>query len=272
MSTNLRPHALVTGASSGIGTSFAERLAKDGYDLIIVARRQDRLETLAQRLQESYQVHVEVLAADLSKSDGLHTVEKRIAEDSALEMLVNNAGFGGYMPFIELEPDKAEELINLQVLAVTRLTRAALPGMLSRGHGSIINVSSRLGFSGSLGSAQMPKRATYAATKAFINTFSQLVQSELEGTGVQVQALCPGLVATEFHTLVGTDTSRFPAGLVMKPEDVVEASLAALKLGEVICVPALEDVSLLTQIQESERKFFELSRTGNLAQRYKDAK
>ena len=208
----------------------------------------------------------------MSKPDSLHTVEKRIAEDSALEMLVNNAGFGGYMPFVELDPDKAEELINLQVVAVTRLTRAALPNMLARGRGSIINVSSRLAFSASLGSGQMPKRATYAGTKAYINTFSQLLQSELEETGVQVQALCPGLVETEFHSHVGADTNRFPAGMVMKPEEVVEASLAGLKLGEVICVPALEDASLLMQIQESEKKFFESSRMGNLAQRFRDAK
>jgi uncharacterized protein len=272
MTTNTRPRALVTGASSGIGASFAERLAHDGYDLIIVARRRDRLEVLAQSLQASHQVHVEVLVADLSKSDSLRTVEDKIAEDSNLEILVNNAGFGGYIPFVELDPDQAEEQINLQVVAVTRLTRAALPGMLARKHGAIINVSSRLAFSGAMGSAQMPKRATYAGTKAYINTFSQLVQSEIEGSGVQVQALCPGLVETEFHSHVGTDTSRLPAGMVMKPEDVVEASLAGLKLGEVICVPALEDASLLTQIQESEKKFFETSRMGILAQRYKDAK
>jgi hypothetical protein len=268
MPTDVRPHALVTGASSGIGAAFAERLAKDGYDLIIVARRHDKLEELAQRLQGSHRVNVEVLVADLSKPDSLRTVEKQIAEDSALELLVNNAGFGGYMPFVELDPDKAEELINLQVLAVTRLTRAALPGMIVRGRGYIINVSSRLGFSGSLGSSQLPKRATYAGTKAFINTFTQLLQSELDGTGVQVQALCPGLVATEFHMHVGTDSSRFPAAIVMQPEDLVSASMAGLKLGEVICVPALEDVSLLTQIQESERKLFELSRTGSVAKRY----
>jgi short-subunit dehydrogenase len=260
---------LVTGASSGIGAAFAERLAGDGYNLIVVARRRDRLEGLAQRLKENHQVDVEVLVADLSKPDSLRTVEKRIAEDSALEMLVNNAGFGGYMPFTELDPDKAGELINLQVLAVTRLTRAALPGMIARGRGSIVNVSSRLGFSASMGSSQLPKRATYAGTKAFINTFSQLLQSELEGTGVQVQALCPGVVATEFHTHVGTDTNRFPAAIVMKPEDLVEASLAGLKLGEVICVPALEDIELLKQIQESEKRFFELTRSGTVAKRYK---
>ena len=268
MSETIRPHALVTGASSGIGAAFAERLAKDGYDLVIVARRSDKLEELAQQLQERYRVNVTALVADLSKPDSLRVVEKRIAENSALELLVNNAGFGGCMPFVELDPDKAEELINLKVLAVTRLTRAALPGMLARRKGAIINVSSRLGFSGSLGSSQLPKRATYAGANAYINTFTQLLHSELDGTGVQVQALCPGLVATEFHGHVGTDSSRFPAAIVMQPDDLVSAALAGLKLGEVICVPALEDADLLTQIQESERKFFELSRTGSVAKRY----
>jgi short-subunit dehydrogenase len=173
------------------------------------------------------------------------------------------------MPFVELDPQKAEDLINLQVLAVTRLTRAALPGMITRKQGAIINVSSRLAFSGSMGSSQLPKRATYVSTKAFINAFSQLLQSEIEGTGVQVQTLCPGVVQTEFHEHVGIDPNRYPAAMVMKPEDVVQASLAGLKLGEVICVPALEDTSLLTQIQESEKRFFELTRSGSLAERYR---
>lgn len=270
MTTSSRPRALVTGASSGIGSAFAERLAKDGYDLTIVARRRDKLEELAERLKESHAVDVEVLAADLTQPDSLRTVEKRIADDTTLEMLVNNAGFGGYMPFVELDPDKAEELVNLKVLAVTRLTRAALPGMIARGRGSIINVSSRLAFSGPLGSSQLPKRATYAAANAYINTFSQLVQSELEGTGVRVMALCPGVVATEFHSHVGTDTSRFPAGIVMKAEELVDTSLAGLKLGEVVCIPAMEDVELLTQIQEAERRFFEQTRSGTVASRYKD--
>jgi len=268
MTANVRPSALVTGASSGIGTSFAERLAKDGYNLIIVARRRDRLEELAGRLHETYQVDVEVLVADLSDHDSLLTVEKRIAKDSALELLVNNAGFGAYMNFVELDPNRAEELINVKVLAITRLTRAALPGMIQRRHGSIINVSSRLAFSGSLGSSQMPKRATYAGANAYINAFTELLQSELDGTGVQVQALCPGIVATEFHTIQGADPNSYPAAIVMTPEDLVSASLAGLKLGEVICVPALEDISLLTQIQEDEKKMFESSRTAGVAKRY----
>ena len=266
-----RPHALVTGASSGLGAAFAERLARDGYDLIVVARRRDKLEALSERIQKAPQAagaSVEVLVADLSRSADLRTVEKHITDDKALEMLVNNAGFGGYMPFAQLDPDKAEELVNLQVLAVTRLTRAALPGMLARRKGAIINVSSRLAFSGSLGSGQLPKRATYAATKAYINTFAQLLNSELDGTGVQVQALCPGVVSTEFHERMGMDSKQYPPAIVMKPEDVVAASLAGLKSGEVICLPALDDPALLTQIHESERRLFETTRSGSLSRRY----
>lgn len=264
-----RKYALVTGASSGIGVAFAERLAHDGFDLIIVARRKDRLESLAQRIKENHHVNVEVFPADLGDHDSIRTVEKRIEEEPALEMLVNNAGFGGYMPFVELDPDKAEELINVKVLAVMRLTRAALPGMIARKSGSVINVSSRLAFSGPLGSSQLPKRATYAGANAYINTFTQLLQSEVEGTGVQMQALCPGVVATEFHSLVGADTSRFPAAIVMQADELVDASLKGLKLGEVICVPALEDSNLLMQIQEDQKRFFESSRTDSVAARYK---
>ncbi len=272
MTTDLLPqkaHALVTGASSGIGAAFAERLAQKGYDLAIVARRRDRLEVLAQRLQEQHQVHVEILVADLSQHGDLLSVEKYIAAQAGLEMLVNNAGFGGYKSFVELDPGTAEELINLKVLAVTRLTRAALPGMLARGRGSIINVSSRLAFSAPLGSSRLPRRATYAGTNAYINTFPELLQSELEGTGVQVQALCPGVVETEFHERVGADPRRFPAAIVMKPEDLVDASLKGLELGEVICVPAMEDERLLEKIQESQREFFEQSTGGTVAERYK---
>src|ERR1051325_2945660 len=135
-----RELALVTGASSGLGAAFAERLAKDGYDLILVARRRERLEVLAGQLQASQHVNVNVYPADLSKSNDLHMVEKQI-QNSNVDLLVNNAGFGGYKAFVELDPNQAEELINLKVLAITRLTRTALPGMIQRGRGAVINVS-----------------------------------------------------------------------------------------------------------------------------------
>jgi short-subunit dehydrogenase len=230
-----------------------------------VARRRDRLEALAQRLHDQYQAAVEVLVADLTKPDQLRTVERRIAEDSALDMLVNNAGFAGYMPFVQLDPDRAEELIDLHVVALTRLTRAALPGMIERGRGTIINVSSGLAFSGALPWPYLPKRATYAACKAYINTFTQLLHQELAGTGVQVQALCPGLVQTEFHQGMGME---YPPD-IMTPEVVVDASLAGLRLGEVICVPMLDDPNVLKQIEDSQHNIFANVRRGTPADRYK---
>ena len=263
-----RARALITGASSGIGAAFAERLARDNYELIIVARRVGRLEALAKVLKAKYHAPVEVLAADLSDADQLKTVEQRITHDSALDMLVNNAGFGDYQPFINLDPNKSDELIRLQVTAVTRLTRAALPLMISNGKGTIINVSSRLAFSGSLTAPSLPKRAVYAGTKAYINTFTQILHSELTGTGVKVQALCPGVVRTEFHERMGMDPSRIPASMVMKPEDVVEASVAGLRLGEVVCIPALVDPTLLDHVHQSEFKLLDGSGGGTVAERY----
>jgi uncharacterized protein len=262
------PLALITGASSGIGATFADRLAQDNYQLIIVARRVGRLEALAQILKKKYQTPVEVLSSDLSDPEQLRTVEQRISHESTLEMLVNNAGFGAYQPFLNLDPNKADELIRLQVTAVTRLTRAALPQMVSRGKGFIINVSSRLAFSGSLTAPSLPKRAVYAGTKAYVNAFTQILQSELAGTGVKVQALCPGVVRTEFHERMGMDSSRIPASMVMKPEDVVKASLSGLKLGEVICIPSMQESTLLDHVHQSEFSLWERTGGGTLAERY----
>jgi short-subunit dehydrogenase len=140
--------------------------------------------------------------------------------------------------------------------------------MIARGRGVIINVSSRLALTASMASPPLPQRATYAATKAYINVFTQLLHQELAGTGVQVQALCPGIVATEFLERVGSDPGQFPAAAVMQPEQLVAASLAGVQLGEVICVPALEDASLMTHLQASERRVFEQSRSGRVATRY----
>jgi short-subunit dehydrogenase len=265
---DVKPRALVTGASSGIGAAFATRLARDGYDLVLVARRQDRLKELARNLRETHGVNVEILGADLTKANELRAVEAHVAGDPVLSMLVNNAGFGAYRSFLELDPDLAEKLINLQVLAVTRLTRAALHGMIARGQGAIINVSSRLAFSGPLDSPQIPRRATYAATKSFINTFTQILANELEGTSVRVQALCPGVVRTEFHLRQGIDPSRFPDNLVMDARELVDASLAGLQLGEVICIPALQDDGLLAQFNEIERQILQDSGQGQVAPRY----
>ena len=245
--------ALITGASAGIGAAFADRLAGDGYDLVLVARRRERLDTIAARLRANHSVNVEVLAADLTKPEELRTVEQRLEQSPFVSLLINNAGFGGYMPFVELDADRAEEQIRLHV----RLTRAAVGGMVARKHGAVINVSSRLAFSGSMPSPPLPRRATYAASKAYINTFTQIVANELAGTGVRVQALCPGLVKSEFHAGMNLDYSQFPPGMVMIPEMVAAASLVCLERGDVFCLPGLEDYTLVAQISEAERRLLE---------------
>jgi short-subunit dehydrogenase len=250
--------------------AFAEQLAGDGYDVIIVARRRERLEALAQRLRTDHGAAVEVFVADLTNPAAVQAVEQRVAEDTGLELLVNNAGFAGYMPFVQLDPDRAEELIRVHVIATTRVTRAALPGMLRRGRGAIINVSSLLGFSASVpSSSPMPRRAVYAGCKAYINTFTEVLHHELEGTGVQVQALCPGPVQdTEFHDHVpGFDRSCL--GIVgIHARGIVRAALTGLELGEVICVPGLDDPDLIAQVRGDERQMLARAAPGGLAARY----
>jgi short-subunit dehydrogenase len=260
--------ALVTGASSGLGAAFARRLARDFSRLILVARRRERLEALSRELQAAHPVEVEVLVADLTAPDQLRRVEAHLAADDRLQLLVNNAGFGAYMPFVQLDADRAEELVRLQALAVTRLTRAALPGMITRGRGYIINVASRLAFSAALPTPPLPGRATYAATKAYVVTFTRILDSELRDTGVRVQALCPGLVRTEFHERMGVDPSRLPGGSIMPAEACVEASLAGLQLGEVVCVPALDDPERLNRVDAAHRDLLEHSTSGQVAERY----
>lgn len=260
--------ALITGASSGIGAAFAERLARDQYNLILVARRREQLEALAKELRATRHITAEVLPADLTRAEDLSRVEQRVMASGDLTLLVNNAGAGAYKPFVNLEAELAEALIRLQVVAVTRLCRAALPGMISRQQGAIINVSSRLAFSGALPSPPLPKRAVYAASKAFVNVFTQLLHDELRGTGVHVQALCPGLVRTAFHASMGVDPDSFPQHAVMTPENVVAASLAGLRAGEVICIPALDDPACIATLQKSEKELLAHSGSGMPASRY----
>jgi uncharacterized protein len=235
--------ALVAGASSGIGMAFAERLASDGYDLMVVARRGDRLQHLAERLQQRYGVRVAVVVADLAQPADLRSLEQAIARDPALELLVNNAGVLDATPFAQLDADRIEAMLRVHVVALVRLTRAVLPGMLTRGRGSVINLASI----GAFFAHPEPWQTTYCATKAYVVAFTPGLHEEVRDTGVRVQVLCPGLVPTEIFARAGIDQD-FSAPCVMAPEAVVEASLAGLHLGEVICVPDLDDPSLLTQV------------------------
>jgi len=236
--------ALITGASSGIGAAFARALAARRYDLVLVARRQERLVNLARALQQRFPIQAEVLVADLANLSSIEQVEKRLARIETLDVLVNNAGFGIPGPFSAIPLEQHLAMIHVHVLASVRLSHVALPGMMARGQGAIINVASIGAF------MPKPEDATYCATKAYLKTFSQALQAELRGTGVQVQALCPGFTATEFHDQpVYTQRhvkARIPKALWMSADDVVAESLAALARGRVVCVPGLKNRFMIT--------------------------
>ena len=265
-----RVRALVTGASSGIGAAFAREIAAQGHDLIITARRGDRLEALASQLSADTGVDVRVIVADLSLTGDLEGLEEVVRSDERLSLLVNNAGFGAYQPFVDLEPEVLRNLISVNVVAIAHLARAAIPGMLERGGGSMINMASLLAFSGLMPAPPLPFRATYAAAKSFIITFSQMLAGEVAGTGVDVMACCPGVVTSEFHEVQGMDVSAMPH---MAAEDVVTAAFKGLELGETICCPGLEDATLLDDALQGQLKVMFAGAgpgsSGGLASRYR---
>ncbi len=225
--------ALVTGASSGIGAVYADRLAGQGYDVLLVARRKDRLEELARNIAEKHKVHAEALAVDLADPAGLRAVEERISAAKDLAILVNNAGFGIRGAFYESDRDRQEEMHRVHIIATMRLTHAALPGMMARRRGCIVNVSSSAAF------AQSPWNTTYSATKTWMNAFTEALWLELQTRRVpiQVQALCPGFTVTEFHDVMGVDRSIVPNSWWMTAEAVVDASLRGLARNQLIVVP-----------------------------------
>lgn len=223
--------ALITGASSGIGATYARALASEGYALILVARREARLQALADELTRQYHVPVEVLVADLADPAGVARVETCIAETGALAFLVNNAGLGSSGPLVENDMARQEAMIRVHVNAALRLTRAALPGMLARKSGAIVNVASLMAF------YPLPGSATYAATKSCLKVFTEALHQELMETGVRVQALCPGFVRTEFHDANNITERGVPDFVWMSAESVVAQSLRDLDNGRVVSVP-----------------------------------
>ncbi len=230
--------ALITGASSGIGEEYARRLAGRGYNLVLVARRADRLETIAADLATRHGIRAEVLAADLGDRAGTQRVEERLATDDSLAVLIHAAGFGTIGEFIEKSVDREVEMIDVHDVAAVRLTHAVLPGMIARGGGVIIHVSSIAGMVGGAGNV------VYGASKAFLNTFCLGLQAELRGTGVRVQALCPGFTYTEFHDTAeyrDFQRSSVPRPLWMSAQTVVSDSLAGLKTSKVVVVPGLRN-------------------------------
>lgn len=221
--------ALITGASAGLGAEYARQLAAAGTGLILVARRQDRLEELARELREKHAVAVEILPADLSRDDGIGRVGRRIAADATLDLLINNAGFGGRGGFVRGEIADHLDMVRVHVEATVRLTKAALPGMIARGRGAVINVASVAAFSPFSG-------AMYSGTKAFLAMFSENLQAEVKDKGIFVQALCPGMTHTEFHAVADFDKAIVPKPFWMTADAVVRVSLRRLGRGAV-CIP-----------------------------------
>jgi short-subunit dehydrogenase len=228
-----RTLALVTGASSGIGTAYARLLATD-HDLVLVARRAGRLADVADELRATGAA-VETLPADLGTPEGLTAVTERLAAGD-VRLLISNAGAGGYAPLVDVDPDDIDPLLTLNAVASVKLVRAALPGMLAAGEGAIVTVASLLAFSAGQTNPHMPDRTLYAAAKAATVAFTRILATELAGTAIRVQVVCPGVVATEF-----SDGFGHTVPFAMTAEDVAKASLTGLGLGETICVPGLED-------------------------------
>lgn len=239
--------ALVTGSSSGIGAVYADRLAKRGYDLILVARNESRLKELASRLSKETGRSITTLAADLNDKSALAKVEAVLKDDPTITMLVNNAGVGSVVPLLQANVDKMEEMIDLNVTALTRLTYAAAPAFVSRGKGTIINISSIVAIA-----AEM-LGGVYGASKAYVLTLSHSLQHELADKGVRIQAVLPGATATEFWDIAGYPHQNMPASIVMSAEDMVDASLVGLDNGELVTIPGLQDSDDWTKFEADRR-------------------
>lgn len=227
--------ALITGASSGIGAIYADRLARRGYNLVLVARNRERLDTLARRLTHETHRSVEIIAADLSQRNDLARIEAGLRADASITMLVNNAGIGATGPLLNSDVEKMEQMVSLNVTALMRLTYAAVPGFVARQAGAIINIASIVALAPEL------LNGVYGGTKAFVLAFSQSLQHELAGKGVRIQAVLPGATATDFWGLAGTPVEHLPREIVMSGDDLVDAALAGFDLGEIITLPSLPD-------------------------------
>lgn len=255
--------AVITGASSGIGRAYAKQLASDGMDLVLIARRADRLEELRSEL-DARGVSARSVIADLARAEDVQRLDAEL-NPLPVELLVNNAGLAHYMRFAELPRERARELIEVNTFAPVLLSRAVIPGMVERGHGAIINVASLLAFSGPARAPHLPQRAVYAATKAFLVTFTEILSAELAGTGVRVQVVCPGVVRSEFHSRQGIDMSGVPR---MEPEQIVAASLSDLARDVVVSIPALQDESAKVRLDEAAAALLAVARRTELPERY----
>jgi short-subunit dehydrogenase len=253
--------ALITGASSGIGAIYADRLARRGYDLILVARNEQRLNAVADRLRGETGRQVTVLPADLNDKAGLAKVEAVLRDDSSITMLVNNAGVGSVASILQADVDKMEAMIDLNVTALTRLTYAVAPVFVARGAGTIINISSVVGI------AVEALNGVYSASKSYVLSFGHSLQKDLAEKGVRVQTVLPGATATEFWDVAGYPPQK-TSEITMSAEDCVDAALAGLDAGELVTVPGLHEGELWTRWEAERRELSAKFRNAKPAPRY----
>ncbi|MCU1752821.1 SDR family NAD(P)-dependent oxidoreductase [Pseudomonas sp. 6D_7.1_Bac1] len=254
--------ALVTGASSGIGAVYADRLARQGYDLILVARSQSRLNALADTLSNETGRTVTVLAADLKDKADLLRVENVLRSDPSITLLVNNAGVGAVMPLLDSPVDEMEDMVALNVTALMRLAYAAVPGFVARGEGTVINISSIVAIAPEI------LNGVYGGTKAFVLGFSQSLHHELADKGVRVQAVLPGATATEFWNVAGHPVENLPQGIVMSAEDMVDAALVGLSNGEWVTIPGLNEGDKWARFEAQRQELSGLMGNSTPATRY----
>ncbi|HWW69700.1 MAG TPA: SDR family oxidoreductase [Duganella sp.] len=263
MSTTSRKIAVITGASSGIGAVYADRLAQRGYDLVLVARREDRLQSLAASLAATHGVHAVPLVADLATEAGQAKVAQLLVTNPAVSVLVNNAGIARLAPVGDSSEQDLSSQLALNILALTKLTHAVLPGFKQRKEGTIINVASVLGLH------TLPISSVYSGTKAFVVAFSRGLAQELEGTGVKVQAVLPAATATDLWAPSGVPLEALAPETVMKADDMVDAALAGLDQGESLTLPSVSDAALIERYEAARVALFAASQTGVPAPRLK---
>jgi short-subunit dehydrogenase len=237
--------AVITGASSGIGAVYADRLAGRGYDLILIARSADKLAEVADRIRSKTDRTVEIFPADLTDELDVARVETLLKSDPRITLLVNNAGFGGTGVLLQSDVDKMTSMISLNVTALTRLTYAIVPKFVAREAGTIINIASVV--------AITPEtlNGVYGGTKAFVLAFSQNLRKELEGTGIHVQVVLPGATATDFWAISGRPVELLPQEIVMSSEDLVDSALVGLDRGEFATIPSLQDADLFNAYESA---------------------
>ena len=253
--------ALITGASSGLGAVYAQRLAARGYNLVLVARRADRMEKLAAELQQAHAVAVRTVAADLTADADTARIEQLLRNEQ-IDLLVNNAGMGPAATTSDMSDADAAATLTLNVTALMRLTRAALPGMRARKSGAIVNVGSVLAF------GAFPATTLYSATKAFVLTYSQGIQQEVRDDGILVQTVLPAGTITEFYEAAGMSIDNFDRSVFMTAEQLVDAALVGFDRGEEVTMPSVHDLDLWNTYETARQTLFGGTQNGSPAARY----